>query len=240
MGLAHTLSAPAGNQVTLSMSAFALLVSLAAPRADAALVVSNLDNTLGDAWTIGSNGADLTDSPVANRFTTGSGPGWHLDSVVLRLGLFELATATGDISVYLAADDVGLPGTSLTTFPGVAPTLPVQDFILLPDSPTTLAPNTDYWLVTSADVDDGYQWNFTEDTGQTGLPGWLIGDTAWGGFPAGNWTPLILPPGATPAPTLFQVNASAVPEPSTAAMFGIGMALVGLGMFRRNRRAKAA
>ncbi len=178
MGLARTLSALAGNQVTLSMSAFALLVSLAAPRADAALVVSNLDNTLGDAWTIGSDGVDLTDSPVANRFTTGSGPGWHLDSVVLNLGLFELATATGDIYVYLAADDVGLPGTSLTTFPRVAPTTPVEDINLLPDSPTMLAPNTDYWLVASANVDDDYQWNFTEDAGETGLPGWSIGDTA--------------------------------------------------------------
>ncbi|TWU29047.1 choice-of-anchor R domain-containing protein [Novipirellula artificiosorum] len=221
-----------GNRIVF---AFALLVPLAGSRAEAGLVVSNLSNTLGQAWTIGRDDVDLTDSPVANRFATGSGPGWHLDSVVLNLGLFA-GSPTGDIEIYLAADNGGLPGGLLTDFPSASPTSSLEITMLTPQTPIVLAPSTAYWLVASADVADQYIWNFTEDFSQTGLSGWLIGDTSWGGYPAGSWTPLILPPGATPAPTLFQVNASAVPEPSTTAMFGIGMALVGLGMFRRNRR----
>ncbi|MEA5535643.1 PEP-CTERM sorting domain-containing protein [Crocosphaera sp. XPORK-15E] len=220
---------------SMIVPAFTLLVSLAGVRAEAASVVSNLNNPLGDAWTIGSQDADLTDSPVANRFTTGSGPGWQLDSVVLNLGRFSGATgsATGNIDVYLASDNNVAPGAVLTLFPSVAPTTPTGTFTLTPQTPIVLAPNTSYWLVTSANVDDAYIWNFTEDVSQTGLPGWTIFDTAFAGYPAGSWTPLILPPNASPAPTLFQVNATAVPEPGTI----LGLLAVGsLGALSRKRK----
>ncbi len=75
-------------------------------------MVSNLDNALGDAWTIGRDDFDLTDSPVANRFTTGSGHGWYLDSVELNLGRFEGATdpAIDDIDGILLRITAVCPG----------------------------------------------------------------------------------------------------------------------------------
>ncbi|MGB6222498.1 choice-of-anchor R domain-containing protein [Haloferula sp.] len=201
----------------------------------AIVVVSNLSNASDlEAWTIGSQDADLTDSPVANRFTTGSGPGWNLDSVTLNLGRFEGASgsAAGAIDVYLAADNGGVPGASLVTFDPVTPTNPQEPLTLSPLVPTILAEGTSYWLVTSADVDDEYQWNFTEDVSQTGLSGWQIGDTARAGFPSGTWTPLVLPPGASPAPTLFEISATAAPEPGSLLLLTAGAPL----FFRRRRR----
>ena len=240
MRLARTLSALAGKQVALSISACALLMSLAAPRAEAGLVVSNLNNLRDQAWTIGREDVDLTDSPVAIQFTTGAGPGWRLDSVVLNLGLFS-GTPSADIDSYLALDNGGVPGALFAFFPSVAPTTLAEEITLAPLFPTLLAANMSYWVVTAADVNDNFVWNTTFDVSETGLPGWSIGDTAYAGYPAGSWTPLRLPgvPGEPDVdlPTLIGVNASSVPEPSALALSGLGVVL--LVAARRRRPATA-
>ena len=189
--------------------------------------------------TIGSQDADLTDSPVAMQFTTGSGSDWNLDSVELNLGRFEGAVgpAGGSIGVVLAADLGGLPGATLALFPSAAPIAAEEGITLAPTTLTILAPDTSYWIVASADVDDEYQWNFSEDLSETGLPGWSIGDASLGGYPAGDWTVLTLPapppggPDVIPA-SLIQVNAAAVPEPSALAMIGLAASV---GLMRRRR-----
>ena len=172
------------------------------------------------------------------QFTTGSGSDWNLDSVVLNLGTFEFAagSAGGSIDVVLAADLGGLPGATLALFPSAAPIAAEEGITLAPTTMTILSPATSYWIVASADVGDEYQWNFSEDLGETGLPGWSIGDSTLGGYPAGEWTQLTLPglPGGsdvTPA-SLFQVNATAIPEPSTLAIIGL---TTGVGLVRRRR-----
>jgi len=218
------------------------LCAAASPQAQAGLAVSNLSNTFGSAWDLGS-GSTLADSPVANQFTTGPGPGWTLDSVVLDLGLVA-GTPSGSISAFLAADNSGLPGTTLVTLLGSNPTTPSEDITFTPQSPTLLAVNTAYWLVVSANLADNYLWNFTTDTSETGLPGWSIGNTSYAGYPSGTWTALAssVPPFNVPAPVLFQVNATAVPEPGSLTLLAMGgvVGLAGAASRRRKRIASGA
>ena len=242
MHTACTLVALKSRNVTLSVAALALLASVAVPWAEAGLVVSNLNNVVDQAWTIGRDDVDLTDSPVAIQFTTGAGPGWQLDSVVLNLGRFNNSfPAAGDIDAYLALDNAGVPGALFSFLPSAAPTGLQEVITLAPLFSTQLVANTSYWVVTAADVGDTYLWNTTFDVSQTGLPGWSIGDTAYGGYPAGSWTPLRLPGGPqqpdVDLPTLLAVNASSVPVPSALALNALGLAVLGLGAARRRRRS---
>ncbi|MFO0874092.1 MAG: choice-of-anchor R domain-containing protein [Phycisphaerales bacterium] len=189
------------------------LLGALASAATADVVVSNLANNSASSWDIGSTGATLDDSPNAIRFTTGPGPGWILESVTLLVGT-QNDPPSGSIALKIAADSNGLPGANLLDFQAAAPTTGFEQVTFLPpQAPFTLQPNTNYWLVATADVADNFGWWYTTDTSESGLAGWSIGDDTYVGFPVGVWTVLksAVPPVDGPAPQLFEIKATAVP-----------------------------
>lgn len=216
---------------------FALsMLALGSTAADASLVVSNLANTRASGFDVGSTGATIDDSPLANSFTTGGGSTWILSSVVLNMNVEPAGTPIGDLSLFLYDDSSGEPGLQIGSFgtnnpSGATPT----DYSFAPLAPIALQPSTIYWLVASATLQQtgaNYVWSYTFDTSETGVTGWSIGDTSYAGWPANNWTALDI---AGEVPVLFSVNADAadVPLPATALLMLPGIAAISFSRLRR-------
>ncbi|CCI38945.1 choice-of-anchor R domain-containing protein [Microcystis aeruginosa] len=213
----------------------ALLLSLSlGQQASATTLVSNLSPTPSMGYPV------KFDEWLRSSFTTGSGTyGYTINSVTLRL---VQMTANPNLFVRLYNDSSGGLGSQITSFtnPSFTPNI-TNDYIFTLTNPQTLASNTDYWLV--AGISDGigeYRWAFTTSTGQTGSPGWLIGDnpfysTDQGGIWSSNFS-------TTFNAFQFSVNGTEntspppptnIPEPgSVVALLGLG----GLGLASRLKK----
>ena len=131
---------------------------------------------------------------------------------------------TQDLSLILAQNNNGVPGSSLGSFTTETPSSGDRSYS--PTGTITLAPNTTYWLVAGYPVNDVVYWTYTTDVSQTGGSGWSIGDDSYT-FNDPNWEVL-----GDDVPVLLGVNATPVPEPSTYAMIA-GFSLVGFAGWRR-------
>ncbi|MFN6273900.1 MAG: choice-of-anchor R domain-containing protein [Microcystis sp.] len=213
----------------------ALLLSLSlGQQASATTLVSNLSPTPTMGYPV------KFDEWLRSSFTTGSGTyGYTINSVTLRL---VQMTANPNLFVRLYNDNSGGLGSQITSFtnPSFTPNI-TNDYIFTLTNPQTLASNTDYWLV--AGISDGigeYRWAFTTSTGETGSPGWLIGDnpfysTDQGGIWSNNFS-------TTFNAFQFSVNGTEntspppptnIPEPgSVVALLGLG----GLGLASRLKK----
>jgi hypothetical protein len=213
----------------------ALLLSLSlGQQASATTLVSNLPSTSPMGYPV------KFDEWLSSSFTTGSGSyGYTINSVTLRLA--EM-TANPNLFVRLYNDSPGGLGSQITSFtnPSFTPNI-TNDYIFTLTTPQTLAPNTDYWLV--AGISDGsgeYLWAFTTSTGQTGSPGWSIGDKPfYSNDQGGTWDNSFA---TTFSAFQFSVNGTEntspppptnIPEPgSVVALLGLG----GLGLASRLKK----
>jgi hypothetical protein len=218
--------------------AAALLVSI--PPAHASMVaVSNLGNTV-DAYHLVNDlqvGANRVGQDLANSFTAGSTV--MLDSIRVNFAGGYDPTGTG-FSAALYSDAGGTaPGTLLATLTGPDPHGGGL-YSYIPTTQTQLSSGVTYWAVFSAVYgapDKEFPITVTVDPSETGLPGWSIGNytqldtrTVTNGVP-GAWSPQ-----AVGGVLQFEVNTSAVPEPSRMLLLASGFG----AMFWTRRRRKAA
>ncbi len=176
---------------------------------------------------------------LANSFTAGSTV--MLDSIRVNFaGGFD-SSGTG-FSAALYSDAGGTaPGTLLATLTGPDPSAGGL-YSYIPTAPIQLVSGTQYWAVFSAVYgapDEQFPITVTANTGETGLPGWSIGNytqldtrTVTNGVP-GAWNPQ-----AIGGVLQFEVNTSAVPEPSRMLLLASGFGA--LFMTRRRRRTTEA
>jgi hypothetical protein len=150
--------------------------------------------------------------------------------------------ANPNLFVRLYKDSSGGLGGQITSFtnPIFTPNT-TKDYIFTLTNPQTLASNTDYWLVAGISEDSGeYLWAFTTSTGQTGSPGWLIGDNPFYSTNQGDiWSNNF---STTFNAFQFSVNGTEntspppptnIPEPgSVVALLGLG----GLGLASRLKK----
>lgn len=212
---------------------------LAAP-AHAAVMVSNLSNSL-DAYEFvnytTSSGAGQT---LANDFTTGSSV-MSLDSIRVNFaGGFDASGIGFKAALYSDQGPTppsGGPASLLVDLTGPDPHAG-GTYAYTPVSPFQLAANTRYWAVFSAlsvAPDKQFPITVTADTSQTGAAGWSIGNV-WAALQTTNGVPNTgtwnYP--ATGGVLTFEVDASAAPEPSKAMFLVAGVS----AMILRRRRMR--
>ena len=169
----------------------------------------------------------------ARPMTTGSSA-WNLTALSFGSSLTH-AGGTGGIRVSIYTDSASLPGTvvpgGLNLFSanpaGISQTLPAG-------SSLTLAANTTYWLVVSADQSADatrYWWDLTDSAAvDSGVPGFGLPLT--GANNVNGWT-------AYPGSSMqLAVYGQAVPEPMTLSFFGVGSLGSWLLRSRRQRRLR--
>ena len=163
-----------------------------------------------NAATVASNATGISTSQTtyiegptfATSFTTGSGPGWTLDSVEMLIGREPGANFNTALNVTLVTDGGGVPAVGISVLgrsPAPLPTTPtvpnVSLFTYAPPAPVTLAPNTTYWI--SAETagltsPNRIAWAYTTDFSETGETSWSIGDSryvlngSWSEFDSAN------------------------------------------------------
>ncbi len=195
-----------------------------AGNASAIVLVSNLAETTNSVNTVGSVGG-TNQFQYAVPFTTGAnGAGYSLANVTL-----DLADANGtpsNFQVELFSSGGGDPNASLLVLAGNSNPATAGQYSY--GGTFSLAPNTSYFVVASAGAVGGvnnYRWNNTSSTNESSPDGWTIGtgyfrNTGTGG----SWT-------ATDFPLKISVDASAIPEPGSAAL--LLLAAGGLAAARR-------
>ena len=220
------------------LAAVILALSLA-PRADAAVVFSNLDPDDDFAGTAAAQlGTGLGSSDffyeAAMAFMPPGAEDFTLDRIELAVGLHS---GSNELDVFLYNDNAGVPGDLLESFHfSDAMQLFGSTALLAADSSLhpTLAGGSQYWLsALPSDVNTGAGWN-ANALGQSGYQAlfdyagggtWVPddGQSTQGAYRiSGSELPFPAPPGV-------------VPEPSAFLLFGAGLA--GLAGFRGRSRS---
>lgn len=171
-------------------------------------------------------------SSAAISFTTGS-QAMQIDNVGLLMGVPVSATANFRLGLF--GNGSSLPGSPIYSFGG--PTNPDGGssgaiFNFAPNVAQTLSPNTTYWLVMSSTGAGGQYTVLSAGTAPftANGSGWTGGSDTWFSTNFGStWT------SSSHETPIFQINATAVPEPAETAVMG-AVALAGFVCARRRWR----
>ncbi len=195
------------NRGNLIVSVVVLILS-GAGKAEAGVVFSDLGP--GGSFSSSSSWTIQMGNPTAFEFTAAQTE--TLSSVEVAVGAF----ASGVTGVaYLTTDIGGFPGLTLSSWAFAVP-VTSQGSIVTLDYPTiepavTLTQGTPYWIYLDDRTSANYAW-FGNSTGYTG-------PTA--GYYGGQWHAI-----SYGSPAAFQINGSAVPEPSSIAILALGCAIL--------------
>lgn len=208
--------------MTALRSSAVVLFALAAPLAQADLVVNNLDQAYSGGGTIDGE-ANLAS---ATRFTVGAGL-WQINSFAIQV--VEGSNFSPDQVRFEIRTDAGpAPSTSVLTTLSTNSEINGQviNHPYTPDAPLTLAAGN-YWLVAvPTDPFAIYYWSVTGSAADHGVNGWSIGDFNLSSGDGGTtWNANGAEPG------MFSIDATLVPAPGAAALLG----LAGLLSTRRKR-----
>lgn len=212
---------PAFTSTTvLSRLFLALGAASLASSAFAAVAVSNLAET-----DIGSSGIFFTpDQRSGTGFSVASGTDYTLNSIIVK-GTVSSGSANDLVMTLYSDNGSGLPGSSLATLNFVGQNSGL--FTFDPASVVTLTAGTTYlWALQLNDTGE-FRVRITTSTAESGLAGWSIADNIISsGDGGGSWS------AGAGISSLFSVDATAVPEPSTSLM-GLGAVVLLCGIRRR-------
>jgi hypothetical protein len=145
-----------------------------------------------------------------------------LGSVTVKL--LGASDGGGPIAFSLNSDSSDQPGSSLVSLGTATPAgSGYSNYLLNPASSVTLNTNTRYWVV--GQYLAAPSWAYTGSTNFNGSG--MLSDA--GNFPTGNTNWIVFPISEEP----YQIQVTAVPEPSTLALLGFGS----LGLLVRRARS---
>jgi CubicO group peptidase (beta-lactamase class C family) len=197
------------------------LAAWCAPSAMADIVFDNLDQPV-----VGTDGPTVTNA--GNKFTTG-GVAERIDDIALLLR--DTGGSLTDVGLYSSVG--GVPGLELVSFGSVTPTLAGDHaYALLPSATFIMDADTQYYLIATYSGNSVY--DYTKSLTYSGS----ASDDGFAESVDGGATWVLYAP--TSGPYQMRIDASAVPEPSSVVLLGVGVGALGLCKFtRRGTRARA-
>ena len=159
-------------------------------------------------------------------FNTGSNPGGYaLNSIQLAMNNAR-GTPSGSFTVMLYTSfesdpGFGIPGSWLGSLDGSSDPSTSGIYAYTTAADLTLLPNTRYFIVLTCEVNDFYEWEYSNTNFYNPSDSWRVTSSYWS-FDGSSWGRNT---GSFPQ---FAINATAIPEPSTIALLVVSTPLLRL------------